>query len=291
MSLILEALNRSQQDRQPAGRAPGLDTPAYIDDVVQERRWLSVLPWLALAAAVLVIGLLLVEKFSDFESPGAGPVAPTASPGVIRPQRSVAPAVQPQPKFVPPAELATTAEVVSPSPLEPNPAVAVRGAAAPAAVDPAIAALYSSPQARSLPPGSSATTPAPDSVSEPSPTPEIPDTGNSQTQVTEQTIDIEEVLARTEEALKTARLEEHPAPFIANLSQQKKDEIPTILYSGHDFSSDGTQSSVVLNSKQVKTGGTLAGGIKLDEILPDSIVLSHRGEQFRLRALNSWVNL
>ena len=193
MSLILEALNRSQQDRQPAGRAPGLDTPAYIDDVVQERRWLSAIPWLALAAAVLVIGLLLVEKFNDSESQGAGPVAPVASPGLIRPERSVAPAVQPPPKFVPPAELATTAEVASPVPLEPNPAVAVRGAAQPADVDPAIAALYGSPQAT-------------DSVSDPSLAAEIPDTVNPQPQVTEQAIDIEEVLARTEEALKTARL-------------------------------------------------------------------------------------
>jgi hypothetical protein len=48
---------------------------------------------------------------------------------------------------------------------------------------------------------------------------------------------------------------------------------------------------VVLNGKKVKEGERLAGGIRLDEILPDSIVLSYKGQQFRLRALNSWVNL
>lgn len=110
-------------------------------------------------------------------------------------------------------------------------------------------------------------------------------------QVTEQAIDLEDVLARTEEALKTTRLQEHAAPFITDLSQRKKDEIPSIFYSHHEFSNNTAQSAVVLNGNTVKVGQKLAGGVKLDEILPDSIVLSHRGEQFRLRALNSWVNL
>ena len=47
----------------------------------------------------------------------------------------------------------------------------------------------------------------------------------------------------------------------------------------------------MLNSKSVKVGGNVAPGVKLDEILPDSVVLDYRGTQFRLRALNSWINL
>ena len=47
----------------------------------------------------------------------------------------------------------------------------------------------------------------------------------------------------------------------------------------------------MLNSKSVKVGGNVAPGVEVDEILPDSVVLDYRGTQFRLRALNSWINL
>jgi hypothetical protein len=48
---------------------------------------------------------------------------------------------------------------------------------------------------------------------------------------------------------------------------------------------------VVLNGKELKVGGSPASGVKVEEILPDSVVLNYRGTEFRLRALNSWVNL
>jgi type II secretory pathway component PulC len=46
-----------------------------------------------------------------------------------------------------------------------------------------------------------------------------------------------------------------------------------------------------MNSKTLKVGGNPVNGVKIEEILPDSVVLSYQGTQFRLRALNSWVNL
>jgi hypothetical protein len=48
---------------------------------------------------------------------------------------------------------------------------------------------------------------------------------------------------------------------------------------------------VVLNGKELRPGGQPASGVKVVEILPDSVVLDYRGTEFRLRALNSWVNL
>lgn len=107
----------------------------------------------------------------------------------------------------------------------------------------------------------------------------------------EQPIDIEQMVLQAREQMENARLEEHPAPFIAGLSQQTKDAIPTIFYERHDYSGNAAQSSVVLNGKKLKAGGSAAAGVKVEEILPDSVVLSHRGTQFRLRALNSWINL
>ncbi len=76
-----------------------------------------------------------------------------------------------------------------------------------------------------------------------------------------------------------------------DLSQQTKDDIPTLYYQRHDYSSDTNLSSIVLNGTTVKAGGSPLPGMKVEEILPDSVVLNYRGTQFRLRALNSWINL
>ena len=92
-------------------------------------------------------------------------------------------------------------------------------------------------------------------------------------------------------SLENATLEEHSVPLLSSLSQQTKDNIPTIFYERHDYSDNQAQSTVVLNGKSTKVGGSPTAGLKVEEILPDSVVLSYRGTQFRLRALNSWINL
>ena len=81
------------------------------------------------------------------------------------------------------------------------------------------------------------------------------------------------------------------SPHGIDLSQRTKDNIPTLYYQRHDYSSDASQSSVTMNGNTVKTGGSIVPGMKVEEILPDSVVLNYQGTQFRLRALNSWVNL
>ena len=62
------------------------------------------------------------------------------------------------------------------------------------------------------------------------------------------------------------------------------------MYLQHDYRSDGG-STVTINGQQARAGQTVGRGVTVEEVLPDSVVLSHAGQQFRLRALNSWVNL
>ena len=94
-----------------------------------------------------------------------------------------------------------------------------------------------------------------------------------------------------QEEIENARLAEHSAPFISALSQQTKNDIPTVYYQRHDYAGDSAQSTVVLNGESMGEGGSPAPGVRVVEILPDSVVLNHRGTEFRLRALNSWINL
>ena len=79
-------------------------------------------------------------------------------------------------------------------------------------------------------------------------------------------------------------------PFLATLSQQTKDSIPTLMYQRHDYSGSPGKSRVLINGKTLGSGASV-GGVKVAEILPDSVVLEFKGTRFRLRALNSWVNL
>ena len=78
--------------------------------------------------------------------------------------------------------------------------------------------------------------------------------------------------------------------LLATLSQQTKDSIPTLMYQRHDYSGNPGKSRVLINGKTLGSGASVVG-VKVAEILPDSVVLEFKGTRFRLRALNSWVNL
>jgi len=101
-------------------------------------------------------------------------------------------------------------------------------------------------------------------------------------------IDIEEVLRRAQAEMGEAPLTPHSAPLIDRLSQQQKDRIPTLLYTEHNEVAE--PPSVVINGRRLAKGDRLNGFTVVD-VLVDSVVMSWGGVEFRLRALNSWVNL
>jgi general secretion pathway protein B len=295
VSLILDALNRS---RQNTDQVPGLATQHYAENSTGGSHVRQYVPWLALLIALLVIAWLALDRIPQPQpvtevttialAPAAPPEAPaqvaaivrTPVPDAITAQESPPVQAQPATKLtaVEDATIAQTqvsgddsavADLYRQRP-EPAPVTA------PATVKPAIQPAPE-PTARSRAAPTVAERPAVSDVVEAS--------------REEQPIDIEQMVLKARSNLENARLEEHSAPFIADLSQQTKDSIPTIFYERHDYSDDKSQSSVVCNGKVLKVGGSPAAGVKVEEILPDSVVLSYRSTQFRLRALNSWVNL
>lgn len=275
MSLILDALNKSRQD---AGKIPGLATVHYEDAPVAARKWRQALPWSALALALLVVAWLLVERN------GQDVTAALPSPEVAARSQ---PAGAPQAPAQPPARAMPVEQTVPPTIAPPvAPVVEERAveAAKPApAADvpqhPDVADLYRQQQAEPS---------AEPRAAQPESKPARPDPAVPVRQ--EEPVDIEKLVARAEEELKDARLEEHEAPFVAALSQQTKDGIPSLWYTNHDYSGDPARSSVILNGKTLRAGGSVAG-VKVEEVLADSVVLNFQGTRFRLRALNSWVNL
>ncbi|MCP4210309.1 MAG: general secretion pathway protein GspB [Halieaceae bacterium] len=287
MSLILDALNRSRDEVDPV---PHLGTHHPVEPLSD--RLPQYLPWLGLGIALLVILVLVVRLMGDSvvnegEAVGAPVAALTQNIGSAansvtnelkaraeaRQASTAISATKPQPGTVAPLE-STAAR-----PAEPKPAGKTEIIVA-EAPDPVIAKLYRDKDKLQAPAEQASVSTT--SASNGSPSKKVSE---------EEVIDIETVLERAQQEMENANLIEHPAPFLTALSQRAKDEIPTIYYQKHDYSSDAGVSSVTLNGKAVKLGGSPLSGLKVDEILPDSVILTYRGTQFRLRALNSWVNL
>jgi len=309
MSLILDALNRARDSVDPV---PTLATYHPVEPVPAGGR--KYLLWVILALAIALVAWLVWDRLST------SPVAPAADESPVaeltRNIGSAATAVTselkaraeereeaaPLPASVPaqaPADVATRADatggettttgtklpVADSAPAEPEVAGAVPpvpepapeiAKPAPAVADAAVARLY---RDRST---------AEEDQQEVA---RGADEGAAAGGEKEQAIDIEDVLRRAQEEAGNAHLDDHPVPFLSSLSQQVKNEIPTIYYRRHDYSSEAGKSTVTLNGKTVSVGGSPGAGLKVEEILPDSVVLNYRGTQFRLRALNSWVNL
>ena len=102
-------------------------------------------------------------------------------------------------------------------------------------------------------------------------------------------IDLAKAMEQAALAAGESTLVPHPVALLENLSQQQKDRVPTIVYSDHGFAASGI-ASVELNGRRM-LAGQQAGGIEVVEILTDSVILRAGGSEFRLRALNTWVNL
>ncbi|MFV8816205.1 general secretion pathway protein GspB [Haliea sp. E17] len=295
MSLILDALNRSRQD---TGEVPGLHSQP--PEAPAAARLPLVLSLAALLLALVVIGWLVLGPDRDTGDPVAAAPNSVASPAQALAPAAVEPrtplpagAVQevaaPQPTRESPSQAQPRVEPAAatepPRESAPAPAISSRPQSEPASQDPAVAALYQHPPQVQQAADATAPNPAP------SPSSARPQQPARAAAESEQAIDIDALVRQAENQLADGDLGAHPAPLLSQLSQQTKDAIPTLLYSAHGYSGKPGQSTVVLNGKQLKVGGSPAAGVKIEEILPDSVVLSFRGEKFRLRALNSWVNL
>jgi len=286
VSLILDALNRARQERDET--AP----TALPTTVVQAPAPGPLVPVLAsaLVLAAVVIGWLAWERWAgDDGEPGAAAV------------RQAAPA--PAAKVAPPAQVAAATPAPRPETAAGDPsreAVAVpsreRSGTAATAPDPAVAALYANPpdarpaaepEAAAGGPDAAAKVEAPQEAAPREAA--APETAPRKAAPREETIDIEAVVARAREELGEPALSPHPAPLLADLSQQQKDAIPTLMYLRHDYRENGT-SSVLINGETRRVGDRI-GAVRVEEILRDSVVLRYRESLFRLRALNSWVNL
>ena len=109
MSLILDALNRSQTERGSEGDVPGIETRHWVEPLPYAGRWQRGLPWLALGLALLVIVWLLFSRNSGPEEVSAKVSAPLAAPVEVRSNPTQAKLVESELSKGPPLKKETAA--------------------------------------------------------------------------------------------------------------------------------------------------------------------------------------
>lgn len=78
-------------------------------------------------------------------------------------------------------------------------------------------------------------------------------------------------------------------PDLHDLPSQVLEKIPSLNYSEHNYNSNG--GSVKINGNIQHANEQLAGGVVIDKILEDGMILHVDNYSFKMRALNSWINM
>jgi general secretion pathway protein B len=69
---------------------------------------------------------------------------------------------------------------------------------------------------------------------------------------------------------------------LSDLPGDVRRALPDFKISGHAYSQDATTRVVRINEKILQEGQDLAPGLRLEEIVPDGVVMSHNGVRFRV---------
>ncbi len=75
-------------------------------------------------------------------------------------------------------------------------------------------------------------------------------------------------------------------PFLHRLPEAFQNAIPSLMYAEHHFD----QGFIVMNKKTVQVGEAAADGVTVEAILEDGAILSFKDRRFKLAAQSSWVN-
>ena len=315
MSMILDALKRAREEGDSPVEVPSIDSTQEL--TVKEPPSTNALKYLAfgIGLGVLITAGVLVTRN---EPPAPDSAVAPQNEKVILP-KSISPPAKALPRALEPARPVTTGNdrtqgsaqnrtqvaelyrAAEDTPLSDSAAPALAGAkdsaAVPVSNPPDDAKSGQLAQSSASAPNSASSVPLPkvpsdsnsDLVSMADAAPPAGESDQGVIDLNSLPLDIAAVVKRVQAELGKPALVSHATPLLENLSQQTKNAIPSVMYTVHDWQPAG-RSRVTLNGSALSEGQQL-NGFKVDEILTDSVILSYRGTEFRLRALNSWVNL
>lgn len=259
MSYILEALKRSQQERD-LGRVPTLETPASPSRT--HASGINVWILTAVVLAGLAVLIALYAAFRGVPSVRETAAAPEAAPRFV--VEAVEQGADPLPSPVTgegPAVEETLSREPAHSP-EPVPVKADEGA-------PASAVSEQAPET-STPPSQEQTS---SSAVARQPDEKVPEDLRR---------DIED-FKRQLRMEQTAEAEPPPAavpPQKLKLPKEVKARLPDFLMTVHIFDEEPAKRFVLIDGRKLREGDETDKNILVEEILPDGVVLSYEGHKF-----------
>lgn len=78
-------------------------------------------------------------------------------------------------------------------------------------------------------------------------------------------------------------------PYLYQLPESFQERIPTLMYQNHIYTARA--SAVIINGATYKVGDRLAEQLKVEAITEEDLVLSYMDKPFKLAALSSWVKM
>jgi hypothetical protein len=257
MSLILDALNRAEQDRDEEVVTPTFTAISSAATIKEKPLWLHRWPY-ELLLVLLLGGYFIYTQFGDTESIKLVPIQ------IIKPVVARAPPQEPQQK---------------PEVIKQSKSVVIKNTI-PERNNSEIQSLYTAPR--------------PELVLESTQPPQatVPDSilAASRQQALlnrEEYRGKSDVEASPEIVTASSRPD---VPSLYELPWQTRRNIPSVDYAIHVHSEKSGGSIVQLNGKMRRAGEEVAAGLLLQEILNDGVILEYQGLSFKLDALNSWVN-
>lgn len=300
MSYILEALRKSQQDRE-IGRVPTLATqPLFTSqDSGGNFRGLAAVALAGLAVAIALYAALRTGP--EVVPPASTPTSPVTQPAGPAPVGApvAASASGASPALAAPPGTATPAPAAAPlvaSPgLSPTPP-ATHSAAPPAAlapVAPPVVTAGSAPPAPSparsaareddtlVDAGGEASDGAPEGMDDSAgvasrPADGIPDDLRQDIQSFKDQIKGGE----GGKAAKKANNQKPGPPQERRLPQEVEERLPSFLLTVHIYDAEPAKRFVVIDGRKLRQGDSSRGGILVEEILPDGVALSFEGHSF-----------
>lgn len=269
MSLILDALNKADRERQNTEAPPGIHSIHEVREFNQKKRlWLYLVP---ISIAIVILAVLVWQL-----------VTPDSTPEVQ--------AVNTVVNEVDPLKKSTRI------PGLPKPVLVKEEKQIPIN-KPAVDELYSE---KEIPTAAAVTNSTPDTtqltsnaenqldISDSKSTTESGNTSPQEIQTTASTV---ETPPSTPPVTPTSLSDFPQIGTVGDLPWTIINTLPSLNYSQHVYRGSQSESYVVLNDQRKREGQSLTESIRVEHILRDGIILAYKEYQFKLRALNSWVNI
>lgn len=92
-----------------------------------------------------------------------------------------------------------------------------------------------------------------------------------------------------QEAIKDTLSLYKQVPYLHELPEKVQNTVPSINYINHLYS-ERAGGAVIINKKTLRNGQEISPGMIIDRVASDGIVVQYQGIRFKLNALSSWVN-